>query len=213
MVLSMLFKKKRLGRRTSAVLTALQGAVARAIRSAGYDPPTTLDIGYVVPLRNHPGGLNINANLMLLRLPCNHRTYHERMMKIDKIFKTEYALLVQLITYWMRLSALLPSTSLQSTAKVGFGTFGPCIALSITPTLLEREYVDGREIVDVFTGASMSLGIGMLINCGGVNGKQRFTFHFDKSVFRDEASAMKIAMFFEEELTALNNLEPFPQSV
>ncbi|CAG7825718.1 unnamed protein product [Allacma fusca] len=195
---------------SSVVFSAILGAVARALKSSGREPPVTLDLGYVFPMQEHPGGWQSqHLNILFEEFPCKANSSQERLLEIQRVFNKDRTLLVSTLFFYRRVLAMLPSRILRPMTQFVL-KLGPSFIMSNFDVQLSKEYVDGLEVVDIFTGVSLSTALGMLITSWGVSGQQRFNFHLDKYIFGDETSAMKLATYFEEELEALQTLERSP---
>ncbi|CAG7720116.1 unnamed protein product [Allacma fusca] len=191
----------------TVINSAIQGAVDRALKNAGKESPSKLDLAYVLPLSNHPGGWHLHATMVVAELPCNADTSTERLYQTQSILKKfDQALVPISSVYFGRLFSLVPSRIIRAYFLFVM-KFGPSFGMSNFPTTLSKEYVDGLEVVDVFTALTSSESLGMVISSWGVNGQQRFNFFLDKSIFGQEESAEKIAAFFEEELEALQKVQ------
>jgi hypothetical protein len=190
----------------TVVHTAVQGAVARAFKNAGKEPPKNNAIFTVLPLANHPGGWNLHATFVAVELPCASYNTKQRLLESQCILrKFEKDLLPVSMNRFLKLLALAPSALVRGFLLIPY-KWGPGFLISNFPTTLSKEYVEGAEIVDVFTALPLYDYLGIMISSWGVNGQQRFNFFLDKNVFGDTVSATKLAEFFEEELNALQAL-------
>ncbi|CAG7726541.1 unnamed protein product [Allacma fusca] len=190
----------------AVILSAINGAIARALSDAGATPPETINLGYVLPLPNHPGGFNVHVTQSTMELPCYADSPKERLRRThDIIVKDAGSLSPLILAYFLRLLSLAPvpiTSALQGKILVP-SKFLPSYFLTNMPVTTTRDDVDGLEIVDLIHGISVTYGMGLFISSLGVNNRQRFFFNMDKSVFGDEASAIKFPTYFEEELKAL----------
>ncbi|CAG7825198.1 unnamed protein product [Allacma fusca] len=190
----------------AVILSAINGAIARALSDAGATPPESINLGYGLPLSNHPGGFNVHVTQSTMELPCYAECPKQRLRQTHDIIVEGADSLLQLVfAYFLRFLALAPVPIIWTLQRqiLAPSKFLPSYFLTNMPVTTTKENVDGLEIVDIFHGVSVTHGIGLFISCLGINNKQRFFFNMDKSVFGDEASAKKISVYFEEELKAL----------
>ncbi|CAG7825197.1 unnamed protein product, partial [Allacma fusca] len=190
----------------AVILSAINGAIARALSDAGVTPPESIKLGYVLPLSNHPGGFNVHVTQSTMELPCYADSPKERLRRThDIIVEDAGSLLPLILAFFVRLMSLapLPITSTLQDKILVPSKYLPSYFLTNMPITTTREDVDGLEIVDLFHGISVTYGIGLFISSLGVNEKKRVFFNMDKSVFGNEASARKFPKYFEEELKSL----------
>ncbi|CAG7832366.1 unnamed protein product [Allacma fusca] len=194
---------------STVVHSAVNGGIARALKNSGIEPPAHIDYGYVLPVPNHPGGLNIQATQANIHLPCRVQCSKERLYQTQHFLKNaEESNLPLAIYHGASLLALAPIPIVRAMHKRMSN--GGLSYMSNLPTTFTKEYADGLEIVDVFVTTSISDDLGLFISCGGINNKQRIMFNMDKSVFGDNATALKFAACIEEELDVLERL---PKSI
>ncbi|CAG7659390.1 unnamed protein product [Allacma fusca] len=190
---------------SAVALSCVSGAIARALQNNGREPPKMLDIGYALPLVNHPGGMNVHMLATITELPCGAENSVDRLMKTHEVLRKinfRAILAAKALHDFLRLEAIIPSRLLRIMMMRG-SNLGPSASVSNFPATLSKDFVDGLEFVDIFIALSSSTRVGLCISSGGVNGKQRFHFLLDKSIFGTESSAMKIASLYEEELEEL----------
>ncbi|CAG7723307.1 unnamed protein product [Allacma fusca] len=185
------------------IVSTANGTIARALRNSGLEPPANLDADYVLPMPNHPGGFNAHMTQVKLEIPCNVKCAEERLHRTQDIFKSLEGSFLPLTNYHcFNILTLTPLPILKPILD-GIYKSGHRYLLSNMSTSLTKEYADGLEMVDVFAIVSFSREIGLYVANWGLNNKLRFNFIIDKSVFGDEASAIKFASYFEEELKNL----------
>ncbi|CAG7823822.1 unnamed protein product [Allacma fusca] len=190
----------------AVILSAINGAIARALSDAGTTPPESINLGYVLPLPDHPGGFNCHVTQSTMELPCGADSPKNRLRQThDILVEGAGSFLPLILAYFLRLLALapVPITSTLERRILVPSKFLPSYFLTNMPITTHKDYVEGLEIVDVFHGISVTYGMGLFISSLGSNNKQRFFFNMDKSVFGEEASALKFSTYFEEELKAM----------
>ncbi|CAG7718756.1 unnamed protein product [Allacma fusca] len=184
--------------------SATIAAVAGAIENSGRAAPEKIDMSSVLPIPGHPGGLNNHMSLLVANFPCKSGSSVERLLGTERILKDfETASFPMACFFYGQMISNLPYRIANPLFNC-FSHFFPSLFLTTLPTTLDRDFVDGAEIVDAFALSNPVTPLGMFIPTWGVNNQHRISFCLDPTIFKQPGTFSGLSQYFRREIEVLH---------